>query len=200
MGILNQCPIPTDCDRTAVAKGFARSSEFQDRGYFVYRFYSAALGRIAHYNEFIPDMAKVSGYLSAADLDADKATYVEEFMNRTEFRMLYDPTLGDPTAYVDKLLQTANLPGHPGRDGWIAALSNNTLTRAQVLRQFIDSPEVYTKSVNEAFIIMNYFGFLRRDADAAYAVWIQIFNNTGNHGLIIDGFINSQEYRSRFSQ
>jgi hypothetical protein len=47
---------------------------------------------------------------------------------------------------------------------------------------------------------MNYFGFLRRDADAAYTTWIQIFNNTGNDRLIINGFMNSGEYRLRFSQ
>ena len=200
LGILNHCAKATDCDRIAVAQAFVRSSEFQDRGYFVYRFYSAGVGRIAHYDEFIHDMAKVSGYLSSTDLESNKAAFVEEFMNRSEFKALYDPTIGSSSAYVDKLLQTANLPTHPRRDGWIAALNNNTLTRAQVLGQLMESVDVYTKYSNEAYIIMNYFGFLRRDADAAYTAWIQIFNNTGNDRLIINGFMNSAEYRLRFSQ
>ncbi len=197
LGILNHCAIPTDCDRIAVARGFVRSPEFQDRGFFVYRTYKT-LGRIAHYNEFIPDMAKLSGFLSPADLEANKAAYILEFMNRTEFKTLYNPTIGNPTAYVDKLLQSVQLPAHPGRAGWIAGLTNGTLTRAQVLRQLIDSGELYTAYVNEAFIIMNYFGFLRRDADASYLVWIDIFNHTNDDRVIINGFLNSLEYRLRF--
>ncbi len=197
LGILNHCAIPTDCDRIAVARGFVRSPEFQDRGFFVYRTFKT-LGRIAHYNEFIPDMAKLSGFLSPADLEANKEAYILEFMNRTEFKTLYDPTIGNPTAYVDKLLLSVQLPGHPGRAGWIAGLTNGTLTRAQVLRQLIESGELYIAYVNEAFIIMNYFGFLRRSADASYLVWIDIFNHTNDDRIIINGFLNSLEYRLRF--
>lgn len=197
LGILNHCAIPTDCDRIAVAAGFVRSPEFQTRGFFVYRTFKT-LGRIAHYNEFIPDMAKLSGFLSSQDLEANKDAYIQEFMNRTEFKTLYDPTIGNPTAYVDKLLQSVQLPNHPSRAGWIAGLTNGSLTRAQVLRQLIDSGELYIAYVNEAFIIMNYFGFLRRDADASYLVWIDIFNHTNDDRIIINGFLNSLEYRLRF--
>jgi hypothetical protein len=180
-----------------VAQGFVRSPEFQTRGYFIYRAFKT-LGRIAHYNEFIPDMASVSGFLSAQDLEAAKEAYIQIFMNRQEFKTLYDPTLNNPTAYVDKLLQSVQLPGHPGRNAWIAGLTNNTLTRAQVLRQLVDSNELHTAYVNEGFIIMNYFGFLRRDADAAYNQWIDIFNHTNDDRIIINGFLNSLEYRFRF--
>jgi uncharacterized repeat protein (TIGR01451 family) len=198
LGILNHCAVSTDCDRAAVAQGFVRSEEFQERGYFIYRFYSATLGRIPHYNEFIPDMARVSGFLSTSDLELNKAAYVEEFMSRQEFKDLYDSTLNNPTAYVEKLLQAAGLPNHSGKAGWINGLTNGTLSRAQVLRQLVESTEVYAKYYNEAFVIMNYFGFLRRDADAAYTMWLQMFNNTGDHRQIINGFINSTEYRFRF--
>lgn len=197
LGILNHCAIPTDCDRIAVARGFVRSPEFQDRGFFVYRTFKT-LGRIAHYNEFIPDMAKLSGFISQQDLEANKAAYIQEFMNRQEFKNLYDSTIGNPTAYVDKLLQSVQLPNHPSRAGWIAGLTNNSLTRAQVLRQLIDSGELYIAYVNEAFIIMNYFGFLRRDADASYLAWIDVFNHTNDDRIIISGFLNSLEYRLRF--
>lgn len=200
LAILNHCAIPTDCDRNAVAMGFVRSLEFRERGYFVYRFFSASLGRIPLYIEFIPDMARASGFMSNQDLDANKEAYVLEFMNRAEFKNLYDSTLNNPTAYVDKLLQTAMLPNHPRRAEWITGLTNGTLTRAQVLRQFNESAEVFTKYYNEAFIVMNYFGFLRRNPDAAYQAWIQIFNNTNDDRVIINGFINSQEYRARFGQ
>ncbi|HEX8890651.1 MAG TPA: Calx-beta domain-containing protein, partial [Pyrinomonadaceae bacterium] len=192
-----QCKIPTDCDRIAVALGFVRSPEFQDRGYFAFRFYVAALGRNPSYAEFIPDVARLSGFLNPAELEANKTDFVNQFMNRQEFKLKYDPTIGDPTSYVDSLLQTAGLPNHPSRNTWIAGLSNNTLTRAQVLRQFIESTEVYTKFYNQAIIVMNYFGFLRRDPDAAYQTWIDIFNHTNDYRVITNGFINSPEYPLR---
>lgn len=198
LGILNQCAVASDCDRIAVARGFVRSREFHERGYFAYRVYRAGVGRIPHYAEFIPDMGKVSGFLSNTDLEANKGDYVEEFMARAEFRALYDPTTGDPAAYVDKLLQTAGLQNHPSRTGWISLLTNNTLTRGQVLREFIESDEVKAKYSNEAFIVMNYFGFLRRDPDAAFTGWIDLFDQTHDDRMIINGFINSQEYRLRF--
>ncbi|HYJ46564.1 MAG TPA: hypothetical protein VEV81_08105, partial [Pyrinomonadaceae bacterium] len=87
---------------------------------------------------------------------------------------------------------------HPSRNAWISGLTNNTLTRAQVLRQFIESEPVYTKFYNQAIIVMNYFGFLRRDPDASYQAWIDIFNHTNDYRVITNGFINSPEYPLRF--
>ncbi len=66
------------------------------------------------------------------------------------------------------------------------------------MRQLIESNELYTAYVNEAFIIMNYFGFLRRSADASYLAWIDIFNHTNDDRVMINGFLNSLECRLRF--
>ncbi|MEK6280495.1 MAG: S8 family peptidase [Acidobacteriota bacterium] len=110
-------------------------------------------------------------------------------------------TFNSPTVYVDALLQTVGLPGHPSRTGWIATLdsNNNVQTRAQVLRQLVESAEVYNKYYNEAFVIMQYFGYLRRTADASYLNWIQTMNQTsGDYRTMINGFMNSSEYRRRF--
>ncbi|MDT5061462.1 MAG: hypothetical protein QOH63_1921, partial [Acidobacteriota bacterium] len=140
---LNNCKAgDTTCDRIEVSSGFFRSTEFQERGYFVYRFYSVSLGRKPDYAEFMPDLAKVSGFLTDAEKEANKVAFVDEFMTRTAFRNKYD-ALTAPTAYVDALLNTAGLPNHPSRAGWIAGLQNNSLTRAQVLRQLAESAEAY---------------------------------------------------------
>jgi uncharacterized repeat protein (TIGR01451 family) len=202
LAVLNHCSNPTDpvngCDRIAVAQGFMGSLEFQGRGYFVYRHYSALLGRIPLYGEFTPDMALVNGFLSSTDLEANKMAYTDIVMNRPEFKSIYDPTINNPTAFVDKLIEKAGLTSHSQRSAWISGLTNSTLTRAQVVRQFIDSPEVSNKFVREAFVIMNYFGFLRRTADASYQAWINLLNQTNDPRVVIGGFINSPEYRLRF--
>jgi hypothetical protein len=198
LDILNDCPVgDTTCDRIAVARGFTHSEEFGSRGYFIYRAYRATLGRIPHYAEFMPDVASVSGFMSAQDLDAAKNEFINDFMSRPEFHAKYDSTINDPTAYVNLLEQTALVP-LPNKQALINDLANNTKTRAQVLRIVMETVEVYAKYFNEAFIVMNYFGFLRRNPDAAFQVWIDLFNHTNDYRLIINGFINSNEYKQRF--
>ncbi|HEX8847310.1 MAG TPA: Calx-beta domain-containing protein [Pyrinomonadaceae bacterium] len=201
--IINNCP-PSGkdangnfCDRIEVSSGFFRSEEFQGRGYFIYRFYSI-LGRIPRYNEFIPDFAKVSGFQSTTQLEASKSAFVQEFMSRQEFKSKYDG-LTTPTAYVDGLLQATGLPNHPTRGFWINGLTAGTLTRADVLRGLVDSSELYAKFNTEAFVVMQYFGYLRRDPDILYLEWIRIMNeNGGDYRGMISGFMNSVEYRKRF--
>jgi hypothetical protein len=196
--ILNKCAAgDTSCDRINVSSGFFRSPEFQERGYFIYKFYSAALGRKPNYAEFMPDLAKVSGFLSDAQLEANKVAFVQEFMTRTEFVNRYGSLSN--TAFVDTLIQTAGLTNHPSRDGWITQLNNGSTTKADVLRAFTESTEVYNKFYNEAFVVMQYFGYLRRDPDASYLTWIQTINgNGGDYRAMISGFINSNEYVLRF--
>jgi hypothetical protein len=199
--ILNNCAAGnTTCDRIEVSAGFFRSPEFQERGYFTYRFYSVALGRKPNYAEFLPDIAKVSGFLTEAEKEANKAAFAEEFVQRADFKAKYDAQT-TPTAYVDALLQTAGLPTHPSRAGWIAGLQSGSLTRAQVLRQLAESGEAYSKFYNEAFVVMQYFGYLRRDPDKFYLDWIAIMNqNPANYRNMVNGFMNSTEYKARFAQ
>lgn len=206
--VINGCaPGDTTCDRIHVSSGFFRSPEFQDRGYFVYRFYPVAFGRKPVYTEFIPDLAKVSGFLSASELEAAKVAFVAEFMTRTEFTNKYNGTTD--TQYVDLLLSTAGIT-HSARDFWIAALGNQTRTRAQVFREIAESLEVYNKYYNQAFVVMQYFGYLRREPDALFQNWItgleavcgvgQPCANPDDYRGMINGFMNSLEYRARFGE
>ncbi|PYS47257.1 MAG: hypothetical protein DMF68_16520 [Acidobacteria bacterium] len=196
--ILTNCgaTVQQPCDRIEVSSDFYRSQEFQDRGYFIYRFYET-LGRVPHYSEFIPDMARVSGFLTTMDLETTKMAFVQDFMNRQEFQMKYG-ALTDPTAYVNALLQAVGIPNHPQRTTWISGLTNGTLTRGQVLRQLIESAEVSSKFYNEAFVVEAYFGYLRRDPDILYLQWLQMLNQTGDYRTLVNGFVNSLEYAQRF--
>ena len=193
---INNCP-PGDitCDRIHVSGNFFQSAEFQQRGYFVYRFYPVSFGRKPDYAEFIPDLARVSGFLSDAQLEAAKIAFVNDFMARPAFVNTYNGL--NNTQYVDTLLATAGIT-HVARDFWIASLGDGTRTRAQVLREIAESTEVYNKYYNQAFVVMQYFGYLRRDPDALYLNWIQELETTGNARNMINGFMNSLEYRFRF--
>lgn len=198
LNILNNCaPGDRSCDRVEVSAGFYRSAEFQGRGYFIYRFYSTAFKRIPLYAEFIPDRKRVSGFQTDAQLEASKVAFINDFMARSEFRNKYD-ALTDPAAYVNTLVNTAGVT-LPNKQALIDDLAAGRKSRAQVLRDISESGEVYQKYYNEAFVIMQYHGYLHRDADASYRNWIQTMDaNGGDYRVMINGFVNSLEYRNRF--
>lgn len=202
--VLNNCPSSGKdangnfCDRIEVSSAFFRSLEFQQRGFFVYRFYSASYGRIPHYVEFMPDMARVSGFQSTQQEEASRVAFIDDFMARQEFKNRYD-AVTDPRAYVEALESAAGVV-LANRETLIADLAAGRKTRAQVLRAVVESNEVAQKYFNQAFVIMQYFGYLRRDADIHYLDWIQTLNQTGDYRIMVNGFLNSLEYRSRFGQ
>ena len=98
---------------------------------------------------------------------------------------------------MDTLLTTAGIT-HLARDFWIAALGDGRRTRAQVLREIAESTELYNKYYNQAFVVMQYFGYLRRQPDAQYLAWIAVLDSGGDFRGMINGFMNSLEYRARF--
>ncbi len=185
----------TQCDRIHVSQQFFQSEEFQTRGYFVYRFYNVAFGRKPDYAEFVPDLARVSGFLDANQLEAAKVAFIAGFMARPAFANTYNSLTNQQ--YVDALLNTAGVT-LSSRQSMIDGLNNSTLTRAQVLRQIVESTEVSTKYNHQAYAVMEYFGYLRRDPDGAYLVWIQMLDQTNDPRGMVTGFVNSQEYRARF--
>ncbi len=193
---INNCaPGDTSCDRVHVSSLFYQSAEFQQRGYFVYRFYPVSFGRKPDYAEFVVDLARVSGFLDATQLEAAKVAFIADFMARPAFANTYNGL--NNQQYVDALLQTAGVM-LSSRQTMIAGLNDGTLTRAQVLRQISESTEVSQKYFNQAFVVMEYFGYLRRDPDAAYLAWITTLDQTGDSRVMVTGFVNSLEYRQRF--
>jgi hypothetical protein len=194
---INNCAAgDTSCDRVHVSEMFFRSEEFQQRGYFVYRFYSTAFGRKPDFAEFTPDMARVSGFLTNDQLEAAKAALANDFVTRPAFAQYATLTNAQ---YVDALSQTAGV-SLSNRQALVDSLEAGTLTRAQVLRQIAESGEVSAKYYNQAFVVMEYFGYLRRDPDILYRNWIQVLDQTGDPRQMVEGFVDATEYRNRFKQ
>jgi hypothetical protein len=198
-GVLNRCTGNSpECDRVTVSSAFFRSQEFQLKGFFVYRFYQTALGRLPTYAEIVPDMRRVSG-ATAEEVNAKREAFTNEFMARAEFRARFDGTTDD--VFVDRLLGTAGVT-LASRDQLVADLNNGRQTRAQVLRAILDSVEVCNKEYNSAFVAMQYFGYLRRDPDAAgFNAWLNYLNeHPSDYRTMVNGFENSIEYRLRFGR
>ena len=195
---INNCVLgDASCDRVHVSEAFFRSEEFQQRGYFIYRFYSTAFGQKPDYTAFVPDLSRVSGFLDATQLEAAKTAFANDFVNRPAFAQYATMTNAQ---YVDALSQTAGVT-LSNRQALVNSLEAGTLTRAQALRQIAESGEVYVKYYNQAFVVMEYFGYLKRDPDILYLNWISVLDaNPADSRHMVEGFVDSTEYRNRFKQ
>jgi hypothetical protein len=185
------------CDRVHVSSGFFLSDEFRGRGYFAYRFYEVAFDRKPLYAEFVPDMVQVGGAQSPQSEILSKAAYTDQFVQRHEFLIRYSGTSN--SAYVNALEQNAEITLTNKAD-LIAALNTNQKTRAQVLREIVESKAVEDKFFIRAFVAMQYFGYLRRDPDpVGYNNWVlTLTDDPSNFRHMIFGFLFSNEYRGRF--
>jgi hypothetical protein len=83
-----------------------------------------------------------------------------------------------------------------------------TKTRAQVLRAVAEDPNLNSADFNRAFVLMQYFGYLRRNPNDApdsdytgFDFWLGKLNQfNGNYinAEMVKAFIVSGEYRQRF--
>jgi hypothetical protein len=184
------------CDRIHVAKSFYQSEEFQGRGYWAYRFYQASLGHAPLYSEFIPDMARVGGPKNPQEEALSKQEFTDEWVLRPEFKQKYDAV--PDAGYVDALLQTAGVQ-LANKAQLQAALLNQQKTRAEILREVVESKEVEDKFYVDGFVSMMYYGFLRRNPDGVgYSNYVLKLNQTGDPRQMVFDFIYSTEYRERF--
>jgi Tol biopolymer transport system component len=186
------------CDRVFVSSAFVRSPEFAQRGAFVVRSYIAAYGRLPTFREFLRDLMALGGDTDAEAL-ANRARFPDDFTQRPEFGAIYDSLSN--AAYVDRLIQNsgATIPA-AARDQLVADLNSGAKTRAQVFREIVDRQEFVNAAFNRVFVLMQYFGYLRRDPEpTGFQAWLNYLNaHPDDFRTMVFGFVNSQEYRRRF--
>jgi hypothetical protein len=201
-GPLNGCagdPLCLNHAHTSVSAAFFISLEFQETGYFVYRIYKAAYGRRPNFDEFAGDRARVVGN---PDVAASKQALSADFVSRSAYLLQY-PAGITPELYVDQL--NANTGGsltQSQRDALVNGMKGGTETRATVLRQVAENSVFFQREYNPAFVLMQYFGYLRRDPDqGGYDFWLSILNRTnpGNFNGMVCSFLTAAEYQLRFS-
>jgi hypothetical protein len=112
-------------------------------------------------------------------------------MGRYTLAQITTPDPAAPNGTIKVTLTTTDLTNR---------LIAGTLTRAQVLRAIADSDQVFNFEFNQAFVAMQYFGYLRRDPDTpGYNAWLNYLNtHPGDSRTMVNGFMNSLEYRLRF--
>jgi uncharacterized protein (TIGR03118 family) len=201
VSLLNGCaPGNTTCDRVAVSQSFFSSPESLARGYTAIRFYRAAFGRDMLYGEYLTELSHLSGS-TPAETTALRAAFPTDLSQKNEFHATLDGLTN--AAYVDRLIANAGVTFVAGfRDQLVANLNGGTETRAQVLDDIVENPVFAndTTTLNRAFVLAEYFGYLRRDPDTVgFNMWITFLNaHPGDFRTMVNGFVNSAEYRQRF--
>jgi hypothetical protein len=94
------------------------------------------------------------------------------------------------------------------RDALVADLTAGRETRAGALRRIVEDSDFKAREFNRAFVLMQYFGYLRRDPYDApdgdlsgYNFWLNKLNSFGGdvrRAQMVKAFITSTEYRRRF--
>lgn len=215
--------------RINVSAAFFLSIEFQQTGYLVERIYKTAYGDrtavstlggthqlsvpIIRLDEFLADSQRIrQGVIVgqgnwAEILELNKQQFMPEFVARSRFTTAFPNSL-TPAQFVDQLNSNAGSPlSQTSRDQLVAGLTSGQLTRAQVLRAIAEDPKLNSAELNRAFVLMQYFGYLRRNPDdlpdsnyTGYDFWLTKLNQFRNFvdAEMVKAFISSLEYRQRF--
>ncbi len=220
---ITSCGADTQCvefKRINVSAAFFLSIEFQRTGYLVYRMYKAAYGDPPGApvpltrQEFLPDTLRVgqgvvvgtAGWEQA--LENNKNAFASEFVARSRFTTAF-PQGMTSEQFVDGLNANAGGVLSPSeRDQLVSELSSGAKTQTQVLRSVAEDGDLVRNEVNKAFVLMQYFGYLRRNPNdlpdtsfAGYDFWLNKLNQfNGNFADadMVKAFISSSEYRQRF--
>jgi len=235
---INQCGANATCidvARVNTSAAFYLSIEFQTTGYLVEKMYKAAYGStngastfggahtlpvpIVKLNEFLPDTKQIGKNLIVgqtgweAVLEANKQAFALDFVGRSRFATPFPSTMS-PMAFVDTLFVNAGITPSAterstaiGEFGGAADISNAT-ARSKALRDVAENPTLSSQEFNRAFVLMQYFGYLRRDPNTGndtdytgYDFWLtklNQFNGNFQNADMVKSFIVAGEYKGRF--
>jgi hypothetical protein len=208
--------------RVDTSAAFFLSIEFQQTGYLVYRIYKAAFGNLqgkpvpVTFQQFFPDTQGIGRGVVVgqgnweAQLEANKQAFALAFVQRPDFQAAH--AAQDANTYVNSLFANAGVaPTAQEQQAAVNAFNNaggGNAGRAAALRNVVDSNSFSTKLSNEAFVLMQYFGYLRRNPDDApdtdfsgYNFWLSKLNQfNGNYinAQMVQAFLSAIEYRQRF--
>jgi len=221
--------------RVNTSGAFFLSIEFKETGYLVERTYKTAFGDAAQtstfggshpisapvvrFSQFIPDLKQIGQGVVVLQpgweivLENNKVAFSQAFVQRSAFTSAY-PTSMTPTQFVDALFGKAGIalsdPDHAKaiNEFGVATDTSNSTFRARALRDVAENATLQQQEFNRAFVLMQYFGYLRRDPNGGqdtdytgYDFWLtklNQFNGSFINAEMVKAFIESTEYRGRF--
>jgi len=226
---ITQCGADAACielKRINVSAAFFLSIEFQETGYLVYRSYKEGFGNLAgapvpvSFTDFLRDTQQIGqGVLVGigdwqAQLEANKQAFALAFVQRTDFLAAFPSSLTAEQFVTQLNTNAGGVLSANEKANLVAVLGAtpaNVSKRASVLRSVAEDQDLKNAEKNKAFVLMQYFGYLRRNPNDppeiglnfdGYNFWLQKLNDfNGNfvNAEMVKAFINSTEYRRRFA-
>jgi len=204
-----------DAARINVSASFFLSIEHQETAYLLYLMQKESYATLPRYDSFMRDLQEVSRGVTVnapgwqQKLADNQQQFADQWVNRAEFKTAYDALSND--AYVNALYKNAGIvPPQTAKDNLVAALNSASMNRSAVLLEVAGDATFRQQEQNAAFVLMEYFGYLRRDPNASpdadlsgYNFWLSKLNQFGGNYVdaeMIKAFITSFEYRQRFGQ
>ena len=215
----NECGVDPQCvevKRINVSAAFFLSIEFQETGFYLLRAQRAAFGRRSaavsrlSFASFLPDARALGENVVVGQgnwrgqLDLNKQAYAERVAASAEFIARF-PVSQSAAEYVSALYVSAGVtPTQAETDEAVLAFgSGGTTGRAAALKKVAESGSLTQAEFNPSFVLMEYFGYLRRDPDeAGYQFWLSKLNQFNGDYIraeMVKAFIASDEYRARFA-
>jgi N-acetylneuraminic acid mutarotase len=177
---------------------------------------------VIRFSEFIPDVKQIGNGVVVnqgnwqKQLDDNKDAFGLAFVQRARFT---DPTNGypttlSPTALVTRLADNAGVPANDAdrtkaiNEFGGATNTSDVAARGRALRDIAENSIFSNQEKNRAFVMMQYFGYLRRDPNSGqdsdysgYDFWLRKLNQFNGNFIaaeMVKAFITSTEYRRRF--
>src|SRR6185295_12268913 len=129
-----------------------------------------------------------------AKLQANKVAFAAAFVARSRFASAFATSL-TPTQFVDALYMNAGVNSPPAAERTAAINEFGTATntsdnaaRARALRRVSENTTLHQQELNRAFVLMQYFGYLRRNPNdppnsdyAGFDFWLaKLVEHNGN--------------------
>ena len=194
--------------RINVSAAFFLSIEFQETGVLACLTNKAAFGQLPLYHQFEFDRQILQRNFAfgapgwEAQLENNKQAYFAELVQRAEFAIRYGGVSNGQ--YVDLLIANTGVSFTSNeRSTLVDGLNGGTETRASVLRKIAEKQGFKQAYFNRIFVLMEYFGYLRRDPDEpGFNFWLNKLDSFGGNFVnaeMVKAFLASIEYRKRFS-
>lgn len=180
-------------------------TEFRDTWSFIHRLYKLAFGRRPTLTEFNKDRVQLAA--DPGNMENSKRAFARALVVRPEFLKRFPATLKQ-AEFVELLLSSVGETSPAAvasRTGDLLALYDGTsVGRAEILQR-VAANEEFARSQNaEAFVLLNYFAYLRREPDEeGYSFWVNALKGPAGpdatvYRAMVCTFITSAEYQSRF--
>jgi hypothetical protein len=144
-----------------------------------------------------------------AILEANQQAYATQIEESAAFTTRF-PLAQTAAEYVAALFASADVVPTAGETSAAVTAfgAGGTAGRVAALRSVADSTSVRNAELNTSFVLMEYYGYLRRNPtdlpdvdDSGYQFWLNKLNSFGGNfqaAQMVKAFLDAAEYRHRF--